>query len=301
MKQLVILSGKGGAGKTTVCAALAHLMAKSERLVIVDADVDAPNLGLILDPNVLDQQPFHGGNRAVIDDERCTACGRCVQICRFDAVHENGRGYEVDPLACEGCAACHYGCPSDAIRMEECLSGHWFRSESRFGPLVHAQLLPGEETSGKLVSTVRQQALILADELSADWILVDGSPGIGCPVIAAVAGADLALLVVEPTVSGVHDFGRVLGVTQHFRVPAAVCVNKSDLNPALTQEVLALAEDAHLPVLAQIPYDDVVIEAMRKARAVTELPETGVATALRSLWVALQRLDETRGTGEPDR
>ena len=293
MRQLVVLSGKGGAGKTTVCAALAHLMSQSERLVIVDADVDAPNLGLILGPQLLDQQVFYGGRRAVIDADRCTACGLCAEICRFEAVlHTNGC-YSVDALGCEGCAACFYACPAEAIRMEECLSGHWFRSDSRFGPLVHAQLRPGEENSGKLVSTVRQQALILANEQAADWILVDGSPGIGCAVIAAVAGSDLALLVIEPTVSGVHDFGRVLGVTQHFGVPAAVCINKADLNPGLTQEILELSEAAGLPVLAQIPYDDIVIEAMRQALAVTELPENGVASALRSLWVALQTLERS--------
>jgi MinD superfamily P-loop ATPase len=298
MKQLVILSGKGGAGKTTVCAALAHLMAASERLVIVDADVDAPNLGLILGPQVLEEHPFHGGKKAVIEAERCTACGRCAEICRFDAVQQDGDLYSVDPLGCEGCAACAYGCPAEAIHMQECLSGAWFRSESRFGPLVHAQLRPGEENSGKLVSTVRQQALILADDLSADWILVDGSPGIGCPVIAAVAGSDLALLVIEPTVSGVHDFGRVLGVTQHFKVPAAVCINKADLNPGLTQEILSLAEQAGLPVLAQIPYDDIVIDAMRQARAVTELPEGAVASSLRALWVALRNLERPAKAGD---
>jgi MinD superfamily P-loop ATPase len=291
MKQLVVLSGKGGAGKTTVCAALAHLMQRNERLVLVDADVDAPNLGLILEPKVLEERPFSGGRRAVIETRRCTACGLCAEVCRFEAIMHSDDRYTVDTLGCEGCAACFYACPAEAIRMEECLSGHWFRSETRFGPLVHAQLRPGEENSGKLVSAVRQEALAVADETAADWIVVDGSPGIGCPVIAAVVGTDLALLVIEPTVSGVHDFGRVLGVTQHFRVPAAVCINKADLNPELTQEIVELAAEEGLPVLAQIPYDDVVIEAMRRARAVTELPDNGVAEALRALWEGLQRLD----------
>lgn len=295
MKQLVVLSGKGGAGKTTVAAALAHLMAQTERLVMVDADVDAPNLGLVLGPQVQVEEPFYGSQQATIDAERCTACGICAQVCRFDAIAASDGRYDVDPLACEGCAACAYACPVEAIRMRERLSGHWYRSDTRFGPLVHAQLRPGEENSGKLVSTVRHQGFIVAEERSADWVLVDGAPGIGCPVIAAVAGADLALLVVEPTVSGVHDLGRVVGVTQHFRVPAALCLNKTDLNPRLAADIHDLARQAGLPVLAELPYTDIVTRAMGQACAVTELPSNEMTQPLHGLWKALRRLDGEKG------
>jgi MinD superfamily P-loop ATPase len=288
MKQLVVLSGKGGTGKTTVVAALAHLMAQEQRLVLVDADVDAPNLGLILRPHILQETPFFGGVHAEIDATRCTACGRCAEVCRFEAIAPRNGVYEVDAIACEGCASCFYQCPDEAIRLDECLSGHWFRSETRFGPFVHARLRPGEENSGKLVSVVRQEALALSAEQETDWILIDGSPGIGCAVIAAVTGADLALLVAEPTVSGVHDMRRALEVADHFRVPTAVCVNKHDINPQLTDEITQFCEEQGIALWARLPYDEIVLEAMREELAVTELPDNPVAGSLRALWSDLQ-------------
>ncbi|MBC7234535.1 MAG: ATP-binding protein [Chloroflexi bacterium] len=291
MKQLVVLSGKGGTGKTTVVAALAHQMARDNRLVLVDADVDAPNLGLILRPRILSRVPFYGSKQAVIDVARCTACGRCAEVCRYEAVARCDSVYRVEPLACEGCATCFYQCPIEAIQMKERLSGYWFRSETRFGPFMHAHLLPGEENSGKLVSLVRQQALLAAEQARADWILIDGSPGIGCPVIAAVVGVDLALMVAEPTLSGVHDLQRALQVVEHFGVRAAVCINKSDINPQLAAEIHRFCAWQGIPVLAEIPYDEIVLEAMRRELAVTELPHNPVSAPIQALWAALSALE----------
>ncbi|MBC7223603.1 MAG: ATP-binding protein, partial [Anaerolineae bacterium] len=224
MKQLVILSGKGGTGKTTVAAALGHLASQELSLVLADADVDAANLELVLSPRKLEEHAFMGGQLATIDPQACTACGACADACRFDAVLPGEEAYRIDASACEGCAACFYQCPTGAIRMEEQQAGLWFRSETRFGPLFHAHLFAGQENSGKLVTLVKQQARLLALDEGRDLVLVDGPPGIGCPVIASLAGADLALLVVEPTVAGVHDLERALGTARHFGVPALVCL-----------------------------------------------------------------------------
>jgi MinD superfamily P-loop ATPase len=287
MKQIVVLSGKGGTGKTTVTAALGHLIAAEATVVMVDADVDAPNLELILRPSLGESVPFCGGKKAEIIQEDCIQCGRCEEVCRFDAIiHRNG-DYQVDPLGCEGCATCYYQCPVQAIRMEDSLSGDWFVSESRWGAFVHARLRPGEANSGLLVSAVRQGALAVATERSADWVLIDGSPGIGCPVIAAVTGTDLALLVSEPTISGIHDLERALQMTEHFRVPAVVCVNKATINMRLAQQIVDACQERGVPVLAQIPYDGVVNEAMRRGLAVTELGENAVAATIRELWPQL--------------
>jgi MinD superfamily P-loop ATPase len=250
--------------------------------------VDAPNLGLILRPDMLEEQSFVGGKRAVIIQNRCTACGRCAEVCRFEAVTRAEAAFRIDSLACEGCAACFCQCPAEAIRMDDCLSGTWYHSQTRFGPFVHARLHPGEENSGKLVSTVRQQAFMLADQTKADWVLIDGSPGIGCPVIAAVTGTDLALLVTEPTVSGIHDLQRALQVTEHFRVPSVVCVNKSDINPRLSQDIAQYCSEQQIPMLGQIPYDEIVLAAMRQGLAVTEMPINPVGEEIRVLWEALQ-------------
>lgn len=289
MKQIIVLSGKGGTGKTTVTAALAHLLSAQGRLVLVDADVDAPNLELIARAEVTEGTPFVGGERAEIDAVCCTACGRCAEVCRYEAVLQADGLYRVDALACEGCAACYHQCPAGAIRMVERLSGRWFRSETRFGTLIHARLLPGEENSGKLVSRIRAEALDVAQQQGAGYILVDGSPGIGCPVIAAVTGADLALLVAEPTLSGVHDLQRALAVAAHFRVETALCINKCDINPHMAQQIVAHGRERAIPVLAQIPYDDIVLEAMRQGLAVTELRPSEVGRQCEALWRGLQQ------------
>lgn len=284
MKQLVILSGKGGTGKTTVAAALGHLASQERTVVLADADVDAANLELVLAPQVQEEHPFLGGQRAIIDPQACTACGLCAEACRFDAVIPGEETYRVDPQACEGCAACFYRCPVGAIRMEEQQAGLWFRSETRFGPLFHAYLFAGQENSGKLVTMVKQQARLLALDEGRDLLLVDGPPGIGCPAIASLAGADLALLVVEPTVAGVHDLERALGTARHFGVPALICLNKADLNPARAREVEAFCLAEGLPLVGEIPFDIMVTEAMVQGQPVTAYAEGPVTWELRRMW-----------------
>jgi MinD superfamily P-loop ATPase len=283
MKQLVILSGKGGTGKTTVTAALAHLASQEIAIILADADVDASNLELVLEPDKLEEQDFWSGQLAVIDQERCTACGVCADVCRFEAIVE-GDAYSVDDLSCEGCASCYYQCPVDAIQMEEQLAGRWFRSDSRFGPLFHAHLFAGQENSGKLVSLVKKQAGLLASDMVVDLLLVDGPPGIGCPVIAASANADMALVVVEPTVSGVHDLERILGTTEHFGISAAVAINKADLNPRRADDIAAYCAERSIDMVGRIPYDDVVTEAMVQGRPVTAYTDGPVTAAMASIW-----------------
>jgi len=283
MKQLVILSGKGGTGKTTVAAALAHLAANELPVVLADADVDAANLELVLDPVKREEHEFMSGQVAVIDAEKCIACGTCADVCRFDAVLE-GERYHVDPLACEGCASCFYQCPEDAIRMQEQHAGRWFRSDSRFGPLFHAHLFAGQENSGKLVTLVKQQGRLLALDSGAALLVVDGPPGIGCPVISASAGVDMALHVVEPTVSGVHDLERIMATTDHFGVPSLVIINKADLNPTRSDEIAAFCTERGVRVVGRIPYDTVVTEAMVRGRPVTDYADGDVTAALREVW-----------------
>jgi MinD superfamily P-loop ATPase len=289
MKQIVILSGKGGTGKTTVAAALAHLAFQEMPVVLADADVDAANLELVLEPTRLEEHEFWSGKRAIIDPEKCTACGICETVCRFDAIRPPsetplGHTYQVDALSCEGCASCFYQCPEDAIRMEEQRAGLWFRSDSRFGPLFHAHLFAGQENSGKLVTLVKQQGRLLASDVGARLLIVDGPPGIGCPVISASAGADMALLVVEPTVSGVHDLDRILRTTEHFGVPALVAINKADLNEKRSNQVAAYCAERGVEVVGRIPYNTVVTEAMVHGKPVTAYTNGPVSAALRQVW-----------------
>lgn len=289
MKQLLVLSGKGGTGKTTVAAALAHLGSQELPMVLADADVDAANLELVLEPTKLAEHDFRSGQRAVIDALACTACGVCETVCRFDAVIPPtdppfGDAYQVEGLACEGCAACFYQCPEDAIRMEEQLAGRWFRSDSRFGPLFHAHLFAGQENSGKLVALVKQQGRDLASETGARLLLIDGPPGIGCPVISATTGVDMALLVVEPTVSGVHDLKRVLSTTEHFGVPAMAVINKADLNVRRSDEIATFCDERGVELVGRIPYDTSVTEAMVQGQPVTAYTNGLVSEALRGIW-----------------
>jgi MinD superfamily P-loop ATPase len=294
MRQLVILSGKGGTGKTTIAAALAHLASQELPIVLADADVDAANLELVLDPAQREEHDFMGGQLAVIDAQKCTACGICEATCRFDAAHPPAgpftTAYQVDPLACEGCAACYYQCPEEAIHMEEQHAGRWFRSGTRFGPLFHAHLFAGQENSGKLVTLVKQQGRLLASDTGAELLLVDGPPGIGCPVISASAGADMALHVVEPTVSGVHDLERIIATTDHFGVPSLVAINKADLNPARSEEIAAFCAERGAEIVGRVPYDDVVTEAMVQGQPVTAYTDGPVTEALKGMWSRVRNL-----------
>ncbi len=292
MRQIVILSGKGGTGKTTVAAALAHLAAQEASIVLADADVDAANLELVLSPQLQEEGEFTGGGLAVIDPELCIACGRCHDVCRFEAIIPGDEVYAVDEIGCEGCGACAYACPMEAIEMQEQLDGKWFRSQACYGPLFHAHLFAARENSGKLVTLIKNKARALALERGADYLLVDGPPGIGCPVIAAISGADLTLLVTEPTVAGAHDLGRILGVARHFGIPAVVCVNKYDLNFAKTEEIAAWCAAQGVPTMGRIPFDQEVTRAMVQGKPITEHSDGAVAEELRQIWAWLKaRLD----------
>jgi MinD superfamily P-loop ATPase len=295
MKQLVILSGKGGTGKTSVAAALAHLASEELPIVLADADVDAAYLELVLAPTRLEEHVFMGGQVAVIDPDLCQLCGRCHEVCRFDAIIPGDDTYRVDPLACEGCASCVYQCPEDAIHSEEQQAGFWFRSDTRLGPLFHAHLFAAQENSGKLVTLVKQNGRLLALDEGRELLIVDGPPGIGCPVISANAGADLALLVTEPTVSGIHDLERILGTVNHFRVPALVLINKADVNPAHAAGIEAYCRAQGIELVGKLPYDTVVTEAMVQGQPVTIYePEGAMASALREVWAQVRRhLDGT--------
>ncbi|MBK1723908.1 ATP-binding protein [Thiocystis violacea] len=288
MKQLVILSGKGGTGKTSVTAAFAHLASQgpfADRILLADADVDAANLELVLQPRRLDTRPFSGGQVAVIDADICMTCGDCESVCRFDAIAEMDGRFVVDPIACDGCAACVYQCPAEGIHMEEQTVGEVAVSESRYGPLHHAHLYPGQENSGKLVTQVKERARQQALDESRQLVLVDGPPGIGCPVIAAVSGADLALLVTEPTVSGIHDLRRALQTVQHFGVPALVCINKADVYPKGAQDIEADCLANGINAIGQIPFDLSIASAMVAGEAVTAYrPDAPASLALTALW-----------------
>ncbi|KAF0108142.1 MAG: P-loop ATPase MinD superfamily [Anaerolineaceae bacterium] len=287
MKQLVILSGKGGTGKTSLAAAFAHLAHEGSipvRAVLADADVDAANLELVLHPELMETHDFTGGSLAVIDPQLCQGCGDCERACRFDAILP-GLPYQVDAIACEGCAACVYQCPEEAIRMEPQTAGQWRRSESRYGPLFHADLKPAQENSGKLVTLVKQQARLAALDGDYPLLIVDGPPGIGCPVISALSGADLALIVAEPTAAGVHDMQRILETAAHFRIPALVCVNKADLYPEAARQIEAFCRERGLELVGSIPFDETVTLAMMNGEPVTAFnPESPASREIIAVW-----------------
>lgn len=296
MRQIAILSGKGGTGKTTVAAALAHLASQEASIVLADADVDAANLELVLSPQILEESEFTGGGVAVIDAELCTACDACAEVCRFEAIIAGDETYAVDEIGCEGCAACIYVCPVEAVELQERMDGRWLRSQARYGPLFHAHLFAARENSGKLVTLVKSRARLAAMEENADYLLVDGPPGIGCPVIAAISGADLTLLVTEPTVAGAHDLERIVGMARHFGIQAVVCINKYDLNPAKTEEIASWCAERDVPVVGRIPFDQAVTRAMVQGKPITEHSDGPVAEELRRIWARLKA-----GFGENDR
>lgn len=291
MKQLVVLSGKGGTGKTSITACLAGLASKEMTLVLADADVDAANLELLLNPERRDTYRFTGGYKASIDPEACTGCGRCMEVCRFGAVvHPGGDpdAYSVDPVSCEGCKSCFHQCPVNAVSAERTEAGTWYLSDSHCGPLFHAEMFAGEENSGKLVSELKKAAAELCRSGGCGLMLVDGPPGIGCPVIAACAGADLALIVTEPGVSAIHDLHRMLQTLAHFGVQPSVCVNRSDINVSRTEEIEDYCCREGIPLLGRIPYDDTVTVAMCRGQTVLEYdPGSPASKAVRGVWSRL--------------
>ena len=278
MRSVLFLSGKGGTGKTSLAGAFAALAADK---VLADCDVDAANLHLLLDPQITSEGIFQGIKRAVKDDEKCTSCGKCREVCRFHAIDEH---LAVDPFMCEGCGACAYACPVDAISLSLVDCGRWYTARSRLGLLAGAELYPGEETSGKLVALVKEKAAELLKEADVEALLIDGAPGIGCPVIASVSGVSAVVLVTEPSLSGLHDLKRVLGVVRHFRVPATLVINKADLNENLSEEIEAFAAKESLPLLGRIPYDRRVTEAMIAGRSAVEDGKSAAGIAMRQVF-----------------
>jgi MinD superfamily P-loop ATPase len=284
MKELIIISGKGGTGKTSLAAAFASLAGNK---VLCDADVDAADLHLIMDPEVKKQSDFRSGFTANIDKEHCTECGLCRDLCRWNAINEN---FEINSIECEGCGVCVYFCPEKAINFPENTCGEWFISNTRFGPMVHARLGIAEENSGKLVTLVRQEARKLAEGKNFDLILTDGPPGVGCPVIASIGGASAVLVVAEPTVSGIHDMQRVVQLTEHFRIPAMLCINKFDLNSDLTADIRDYAKNNGVTWLGQIPFDPIFTKAMVQGQTVFEYnPDSKAGNSIRKIWENLTK------------
>ena len=326
MRELVVISGKGGTGKTSLVASFAALAGNT---VLADCDVDAADLHLVLDPTIRHREEFLCGHEAIIRQADCIGCGACLARCRFGAVmriadtedgvfsgartacedcadgcarscpvkfadmiqamketcvRQNEHAVFVDPTACEGCGVCVWACPVKAIDFPERVSGEWYVSDTRHGPMVHARLIPGGENSGKLVSKVRETARTLAEEQKSDLILVDGPPGVGCAVIASVSGASLVLVVTEPTLSGVHDLARVLELTRHFNIPAAVCVNKWDLNEEMTERIESDARKAGATIAGRVRYDRAMTEAQIQGKAAVELRGVPVDHDIRAVW-----------------
>jgi MinD superfamily P-loop ATPase len=285
MKQITIISGKGGTGKTTLVASFAAL---AENIVIADCDVDAPDLHLLLHPEIVKREEFKGLNVAAMDKAKCIECGICEEACRFKAISDTGSGYAVNPTRCEGCGVCVFVCDQDAIKLKERVSGYAFISKTKYGTMAHAQLNIAEEASGKLVTVVRNNAQRVAEEEGSDLILIDGSPGIGCPVIASLTGVDLALVITEPTMSGLHDLERILDVTRHFGIASVVCINKYDINEANSKRITGFCQERGVTIVRNIPYDPVVTEAMVAAMPVVEFSDGAVSDAIKEIWASIK-------------
>jgi len=283
VKQIVIISGKGGTGKTVITGAFAAL---AENKVMADCDVDAADLYLLLEPSIKERHEFRSGKTALIDKEKCIKCGKCIEVCRFDAI---GEDFTVDGISCEGCAFCSFACPVGAINMEENISGEWFISDTRFGSMVHAKLGIAQENSGKLVSLVRKQAKELAEKKGADWVVVDGAPGIGCPVIASLSGIDCAVVVTEPTLSGLHDADRVINVAKHFGILAKLIVNKYDLNMDMTGKIDQYCKENNIDLIGKIPFDKSIVEAMVLGKTIIEYKSGQAQKEIKSAWQVLQK------------
>lgn len=288
MKEVVVLSGKGGTGKTSIVGSFAAI---AQNKIMADCDVDAADLHLLLNPSVKREIEFRSGQIAVIDEGKCIQCGLCQNVCRFDAITD----FRIDPISCEGCNFCLHVCPSEAITMKEPIAGNWFISDTKYGPFVHARLGIAQENSGKLVSLVRQGAKELAESGNFDYIISDGPPGIGCPVISSLSGANLALLVTEPTLSGIHDLERVLGVCRHFGVPALICINKYDINEDNTCKIEDYCLKQGVEVAARIPFDNVFTKAIVNGIPIVEYERNDTSHQIEKLWRYISKNLEEMG------
>ncbi len=283
--EMVVISGKGGTGKTSVCASLAHLASLSKKpAVLSDLDVDAPDLHIILDPEILQHEEFISGHEAVIRQESCIQCGTCKTICKFDAISLNNYTMTIDPLRCEGCGACTHFCPSKAIDFTNKNCGDWYISKTRFGSFVHAQLKAGEENSGRLVTLLKKEAKALAKKEEKSLIIYDGSPGVGCPVISSLSGVHLALAIVEPTPSGRHDFERIAKLCAHFRIPVALVLNKADLNAEEAKSIMQYSSEQGHYFAGNIPFSEDITKAMVARKTITET-DSVIAESLQDIWV----------------
>jgi len=292
MKELVVLSGKGGTGKTSLVGSLATL---AENKILVDCDVDAADLHLLLKPDIKHKAEFVGGKKASIIEEKCTACDICPEYCRFEAIKSsdeeggNNPRFRIDSLACEGCGVCTHFCPEDAIEFKDVVSGEWYISETRHGPMVHARLGIAQANSGRLATLLRNRARTLAEEKNCDLIIIDGPPGIGCPVIASLTGADYVLIVTEPTVSGLHDLERLLKLIEHFQIKASVCINKYDINPQMTETIENFAARNNIGSAGKIKYDPAMTAAQIQGRTVIEYTDDGISKAIKKIWEKVQK------------
>ncbi len=288
MKELVVISGKGGTGKTSITAAFASL---APNAVLADCDVDAADLHLVLSPAIKQESDFSGGNQASIITEECIGCGKCAAMCRFNAIKFDGpandnvrKTYRVDSVSCEGCKVCVEFCPVYAISFEPAVNGKWFISDTRFGPMVHARLGIAEENSGKLVTLIRREAKRIAEERNKNLLIIDGSPGIGCPVIASITGSDLVLVVTEPTLSGIHDLERVSQLTSNFGIKTLVCVNKFDINPEMTERIEKYAKEKGIKVVGKIPYDESFTKAQIMKATLIEYTGSDISEKVKSMF-----------------
>ena len=267
MKEITILSGKGGTGKTTITAAIASI---AQNAVFCDNDVDAANLHLILKPEILEQNTFFGGWIASINKEKCTQCGICQENCHFDAIHQDDGIFQINPIQCEGCRLCERVCPENAIHSVRSSNNFWFVSSTRLGAFVHAKMGPGEENSGKLVTQVRKKAKEIAVQTNANYIINDGPPGIGCAAISSLAGINLAIVVTEPSMSGLHDAKRLIDLIKFFKIEAHIIVNKYDINEEITSKIEAYANTENIKIIAKIPFDKEMVESMIEGKTIIE-------------------------------
>ena len=284
MKELVVISGKGGTGKTSIVGALSKLFDKK---ILADCDVDAADLHLLLNPEIQYKEEFYGGKIASIDSSKCVRCGICKNVCRFDSISDD---FTIDPIDCEGCGVCFLSCPHDAINFTDHLNGEWYRSNTLNGKMIHASMTVGSENSGKLVTKLRTESTILARDNNIELIIIDGSPGLGCPVIASITSVHCCLIITEPTLSGLHDLKRVLDLTKKFRIKSFVCVNKYDINIDMTEQIKQYCSDNDIKVIGNIPYDLNVTKAQINGTNIIDYADSKAAKAILDMFNRLQEL-----------
>jgi len=289
MKEILIVSGKGGTGKTSITAAIASL---AKNAVFADCDVDAADLHLILKPKIIKEHEFISGHQAHIRQDDCISCSSCYSNCRFDAINKVKNKYYIDSIACEGCGVCTWMCPQGAIDFNESLCGHYYVSDTRFGKLIHAKLAIAAENSGKLVSVVRNKASDIANESNSDYVIIDGPPGIGCPVIASMTGVNSIIVVTEPTLSGLHDMERIIHLANHFSINTYVCINKYDINEQITSQIQENLIEQNIPLIGLIPYDRDITSAQINEKTIIEYSNNNTTSSIKEMWQTFINITE---------